>query len=400
MTASPGHGAAARGLDALNLFVGNIQTGFGPFIVVYLTTRGWTQTSIGIALSVGTISAMASQLPAGALVDAVRRKSFVVVASLVAFTVCGLVFAFAPIRLLVYLAEILHGFSSCTLGPAIATMSLALVGRGALGPRLGRNARFAAIGTGAGAALMGACGYYLSNRAVFFLTAALTLPAVATVWPLRWLEPARVARPPGTAPRDISVWRLLSNRPLVTFALCTMLFALGNSALLPLVSSAMTRELPKDASLLIAALVVLPQLVVVAISPSLGKIAEAGGRRPILILVLAVLGIRGFLFAAVSDPGGIVSIQLLDGVSAAGLGVLTPLVTADLAGDSGHYNIAQGLVGLAVGVGATLSTTFAAIIADRVGEPVALSALGLVGLGAALFAFCAMPETRVSLPDI
>ena len=68
---------ANRGLDGLNLFVANIQTGFGPFISVYLTTQGWTQTAIGMALSLGTIAAMASQIPAGALVDTIRNKATV-----------------------------------------------------------------------------------------------------------------------------------------------------------------------------------------------------------------------------------------------------------------------------------------------------------------------------------
>src|SRR5438105_9459200 len=58
--------SAGSGLDSFNFFVANSQTGFGRFIAVYLTTQGWTQTQIGLALSVGTRSAMASQVPAGA----------------------------------------------------------------------------------------------------------------------------------------------------------------------------------------------------------------------------------------------------------------------------------------------------------------------------------------------
>ena len=45
---------AARGLpglDWLNFFVANFQTGFGPFISVYLTNVGWTQGAIGAALT-------------------------------------------------------------------------------------------------------------------------------------------------------------------------------------------------------------------------------------------------------------------------------------------------------------------------------------------------------------
>ena len=65
-----------RALDWLNFFVANVQTGFGPFIASYLAANKWTQGEIGLMLSVGTISAMASQLPAGALVDAIRSKTF------------------------------------------------------------------------------------------------------------------------------------------------------------------------------------------------------------------------------------------------------------------------------------------------------------------------------------
>src|SRR5271167_744743 len=171
---APPTAAAARGLDWFNLFVANIQTGFGPFIAVYLSGQSWTQTSIGLALSIGTISSMASQVPAGALVDAIPNKTRVAAFSVIVFTISALMFAIYPIPLLVYLAEILHGISSCTLGPAIAAMSLVIAGRFGMGLRLGRNARYAAIGNGLGAALMGACGQYVSERAVFYLTAALT----------------------------------------------------------------------------------------------------------------------------------------------------------------------------------------------------------------------------------
>src|ERR1700722_10302621 len=186
-----GRSGAERGLDWFNLFVANIQTGFGPFIAVYLSSQSWTQTSIGLALSIGTISSMASQVPAGALVDAIPNKTRVAAFSVIVFTISALMFAIHPIPLLVYLAEILHGISSCTLGPAIAAMSLVIAGRYGMGLRLGRNARYAAIGNGLGAALMGACGQYVSERAVFYLTAALTLPALAALVPLRRLSAAR-----------------------------------------------------------------------------------------------------------------------------------------------------------------------------------------------------------------
>ena len=212
--------SAERGLDWLNLFVANIQTGFGPFIAVYLTTQGWTQGAIGFALSIGTATSMASQVPAGAVVDVARRKSIVAAVSILAFTASAVMFALRPAPLSVYLAEILHGFSSCTLGPAIAAMSLAVAGQAMFGLRVGRNARYASIGNGLGAALMGACGYYVSNQAVFFLTAALTLPALAALLPLSTLDAPvrRDARRRARRGQERSIAKVLADRRLLTFA--------------------------------------------------------------------------------------------------------------------------------------------------------------------------------------
>jgi MFS family permease len=389
--------SAERGLDWFNFFVANIQTGFGPFVVVYLTTQGWTQTRIGLALSVGTISAMASQLPAGALVDAIRSKAAVAFFSILAFTASALFFAWWPTPLFIYLAEVLHGFSSCTLGPAIAAMSLMIAGPRTLGLRLGRNARFAAIGNGIGAALMGACGYYFSSRSVFFLTAALTFAAVLPLLPLvRLFEPGQpAARHEAKAARHREpIASVLTNRALLSFALCAMLFTLGNAAMLPLAGNFVTKRAESEATLLIAAGIVLPQLVAAALSPALGQLAETRGRRLVLFLGFSTLPVRGLLFAAFPDPGVMVLIQALDGIAGASLGIIGPLVTSDVAANSGRYNLALGFVGLMIGLGATLSTGVAGLIADRFGDPIAFMVLAVVGVAAAAVVWAAMPETR------
>jgi MFS family permease len=395
-----GAALASHGLDGLNLFVANIQTGFGPFISVYLTTQGWTQTSIGTALSLGTVVAMASQIPAGALVDAIRSKAAVALFSVLAFSASALLFALRPTALWVYAAETLHGFSSCTLGPAIAAMSLALVGPAMLGPRLGRNARFASIGNGVGAALMGACGYYVSEQAVFFLTAAVTLPAIVSLLPLaRLRDPALMAAQAcggRAAPVRATISSLLTNRALVIFGLCAMLFTLGNSAMLPLAGNTLTKEAGNFANLLIAGCIIVPQLVVAVISPTIGRLAEERGRRLVLLIGFCTLPVRGMLFATLDSPAALLLVQGLDGIAAACVGILVPLIASDIAGRSGRYNLTMGLIGLAIGVGATISTTLAGWIADAMGAPTAYVALALVGFAAVLVAFYAMPETRPS----
>jgi MFS family permease len=387
--ATPGTG---RALDWFNLFVANIQTGFGPFIAVYLISQRWTQTSIGVALSIGTIAAMASQVPAGALVDAMPNKTRVAAFSVLAFTACALMFAIYPIPLFVYLAEVLHGLSSCTLGPATAAMSLVIAGRFGMGLRLGRNARYAAIGNGLGAALMGACGQYVSERAVFYLTAALTLPALAALLPLR-----HVAIAPPSATEQGSqrgkILHVLSDRRLLIFCACAMLFTFANAPMLMLVSGNMTAKVGNP-SLLVAACIVLPQIIVALASPAAGRMAESRGRRSVLLLGFAALPLRALVFAGSSNPGLVIAVQALDGIGGACFGVMMPLIVSDVAGRTRHFNLSLGLVGFGVGIGGTLSTPAAGWVADHFGIRVAFYALSAVGLLAVLLVWFAMPETR------
>src|SRR4029077_18376663 len=94
-----------------------------------------------------------------------------------------------------------------------------------------------------------------------------------------------------------------------------------------------------------------------------------------------------------------VAVQALDGVAAACFGIMVPLVISDLAGRSGHFNFALGLVGFAIGIGPTLSTPFAGWVSDRLGIPAAFACLALAGLAAAVFVWAAMPETRAEKPS-
>jgi len=388
----PGPSAA---LDWFNLFVANIQTGFGPFIAVYLSSQQWTQTAIGLALSIGTVSSMASQVPAGALVDLMPNKTRVAAFSVVVFTVSALMFAIHPIPLFVYLAEILHGVSSCTLGPAIAAMSLVIAGRFGMGLRLGRNARYAAIGNGVGAALMGACGQYVSERAVFYLTAALTLPALFALLPLRLSAVAGAELRPHPRLEGESrarQLRVLADRRLLMFCGCGLLFTFANAPMLMLISGTLTAR-GSNPSLLIAACIVLPQIIVAFASPAVGRFAGRYGRRIVLMLGFSMLPLRCIVFAFTQNPSILVAAQVFDGVAAACFGILVPLIVSDVAGDSGHFNLALGAVGFGIGVGGSLSTPAAGWLADHFGTRLAFLTLLGIGALAVLMAYL-MPETR------
>jgi MFS family permease len=396
--------SAARGfpgLDWLNFFIANFQTGFGPFISVYLTSAGWTQSAIGAALSTGTIASMASQVPAGALVDAMRNKRIAAAGAITAIGVSAAAIALWPNLLAINAAEVLHSFASAILGPAIAAITLLLVDPAAFGERLGRNARYAAIGNAVAAGLMGLCAYLIGDRAVFLFAAVLATPALAALASLREAD-SRALRPPPTAsprgpPRPgARSWQFLTDRRLLAFALCAVLFHLANAAMLPIAAAAVTKRAASEAGLIIAACIVGPQLITALLSPWAGRAAEAWGRRPILLLGFSALPIRGILLAGIADPYLIIAIQLFDGLGAAVFGVLFPLIVADVTRDTGNYTTSLGLVGLAIGGGATVSTVLAGLVADHFGVGVAFLSLAAVGLIATGLVWTLMPETRVT----
>jgi MFS family permease len=178
-----------HGLDWLNFFVANVQTGFGPFIAVYLTENRWTTAEVGFALTIGTTCSLVSQIPAGAIVDALRDKRRAVWVGILSISGTALMYALSPTQISVYLAEVLHGLASSVIGPAIAAVTMTLVGQAAFSERIGRNARFAAIGNGLAAGAMGAAGSLISASSVFWLTAALCVPAIVA---LRMISPETV----------------------------------------------------------------------------------------------------------------------------------------------------------------------------------------------------------------
>jgi len=382
----------ARALDLLNFFVADVQTGFGPFVAVYLTVHKWPQTDIGMALSLGTVVALVSQIPGGVLVDAAKSKRRVAGAGLVGVMAAALLLALWPAELPVLLAQGLHGVASCLVSPAIAAISLNLVGHSELGERLGRNARFGSIGNGLAAAVMGLSGLYLSSRAVFWLTAALCVPALAALAAIGRGTHAR--RQTTAGPLDWQgLGKLFRDRRLLIFAACVVLFHLSNAAMLPLAGAAVTMRAGNLGNLIIGACIVVPQAVVALASPWVGRRAAVAGRRQVLLLGWLALPVRGVLLAVLPGPYLLVGGQAVAGISAAVFGVMLPLVAADLTRGTSHFNLCLGLLGVAVCVGAAISTTLAGWVADAAGVHVAFLSLALAGLAGAVLVWAAMPET-------
>jgi MFS family permease len=392
-------GQSLRGLDWFAFFVADIQTGWGPFVAAYLTSVAWTQFDIGLVLTIGTLAAFALQIPAGALVDRVPAKRFLVALAVTCISGSALLLALWPTFGVVIVAKVLHAIASCLLGPALAAISLGLVGHDLLSVRLGRNARFLSLGNAIAAGAMGGFAYYFSNRAIFFLTAALCVPAFVALFQIRSrdIDPDLARGGAGATKRDISSYffhDLVRNRALLIFAGAVLSFQFANAAALPAMAGLLAKRIPETATLVLSICIFAPQLIVAAIAPWVGRQAQAWGRRPLLVLCFAALSGRCTIFAMTSDPYVVVAAQLLDGISAATLGVLVPLVIADVTRGSGHFNFAQGVVGTAVAIGASFSTTITGFIADNAGGGGAFLFLASASAVGLIFVVALMPETR------
>src|SRR6202790_2272930 len=361
-----------RGLDWFIFFLADVQTGFGPFIAVYLTTQKWTQVEIGLVLSIGGVVGLIGQMPGGAIVDAARSERLVAGLAVATIGAAALAYAAWPIFPVVVMAATLHAAASCVLGPAIAAISLGLVGPLAIGERLGRNARFASLGNGTAAAVMGTAGYLLSSRSVFLVTFMLAIPTLLALARIRERE-IDVAQAHGAVKREVPDAKATSvlslcRRPLLIFALSVLLLQLANAAMLPLMAGVVTTRSSQWAPVLIAACIIVPQAIVALMSPSVGRKAQAWGRRTPMLMAFAALVIRGVLLAIGKDHYLFVAVQAFAGITAAVFSVMVPLVVADIAYGSGHFNLAQGIVGTATGIGASLSTVLAGYVSDKIGS--------------------------------
>jgi MFS family permease len=100
----------------------------------------------------------------------------------------------------------------------------------------------------------------------------------------------------------------------------------------------------------------------------------------------------------ISNPLALIVIQLLDVITGAVLGVLTPVVIADTTKGTGRFNLSQGMFGTVMGVGASLSPTLTGLIVDHFGRSAGFLSLAAEGFVALVILAAFLPETKEELP--
>jgi MFS family permease len=391
-----------RGLDGICFLMADVRDGVGPYLSVFLKgAEHWDAGAIGVAMAASSIAAAVCQVPAGLLVDGTRAKRLLIAASGLMVGAGCLLIVFFPHFLTVIAAQATLGAASAVIPPAIAALSLGLVGRRLLDGRVSRNESFNHGGNFVAAGLAGVLGQYAGYHWIFYLVCAFAVASAAAVTLINPAEidheRARGGEDPGNKCEPIAFRDLLRRRDLRVFLASVVLFHFGNAAMLPMAGQVLALHHPGEDTIALSACIIAAQLVMVGVAWAVGRASARGvGRKAVFLVALAVLPVRGVLFSFTTSPYGVVAIQLLDGVAAGIFGVISVLIASDLMRGTGRFNLAQGLVALSVGVGAGLSNTVAGYVVQWFGYPVGFLTLAAIAACALAFFALLMPETRAS----
>ncbi|MEX3968425.1 MFS transporter [Paraburkholderia sp. EG286B] len=392
-----------RGLDALSFLMADVRDGIGPFLAVFLKgTLHWSSADIGLVMGASGLAAALSQIPAGMLVDATRAKRAVIALSAGIVAAGCLLIARFPTLPVILVTQVALALVSAVVGPSLAALSLGVVGHRMLAARVSRNEGFNHAGNVTAAVLAAMLGQYAGTVWLFWLVCMFAAASATTVLLVRpsdidheLARGGEVLRTAEGRGRPVPLSELVQRRDVMMFLATVVLFHFGNAAMLPLAGQMIARAAPGQDVVALGACMIAAQLVMVVVAAAVGRAVRAGvGRRKIFLVALAVLPLRGLLFALTDNPYAVVAIQLLDGISAGIFGVIATVIASDLMRGTGRFSLGQGAISLAVGIGAGLSNLTGGFVVDRLGFPAGFLALATVAIAAfALFALF-MPETR------
>lgn len=387
-------------LDSLNFFLADVRDGLGPYLAIYLlAVHQWDPASIGVVMTLAGIAALLTQGPAGALIDRTRSKRAIIAFAALLVTGSCLILPFVSSFTWVALTQAASATAASVFAPSISAISLGITGPRAFTRRTGRNETFNHAGNAVAALLAGGLAYLFGPVVVFYLMAFMALASVVAVSCVsaqaidhdiaRGFDPAHASD--HTQPSGISV--LLSNRPLLLFAVCCALFHLANAAMLPLVSQKLAQINLQMATPLTSACVVAAQLVMVPMAWLVGIKADRWGRKPLLLVGFMILPLRGVLYTLSNDPYWLVAVQMLDGIGAGIFGALFPVIVKDLTQGTGRFNVSLGALSTVFGLGAALSSSLAGFVVQQAGYNAAFLTLAGVAAVALALLWLAMPET-------
>jgi len=396
-----------RALLGTNFFAGDVVQGLGPYIAIYLLSAyHWQPGGIGMALAAGSIATVGVQTPAGAIIDETtwKRAILAVCAVLIGSSASLIVLTKNP-AWIVYTAQISIGVACAFLAPAIAAVTLGLVGPKRFTSQTSANQAWNHAGNVFGAAGGAALAVLWKPEGMFWLISGMAVGMLVCIALIDGKainnDVARGGIREGKDDgRPAGIRMLMSDKALVIFAISVVIFHFANAAMLPLVSQKLALGGDTDRGMAFtSACVIAAQFFMILMALLCGAKADVWGRKPLFLFAFAILPIRGVLYTLSDNSFFLVGVQSLDGVANGIFGVIFLLVLADLTRGTGRFNVAQGALTTLIGVGASLSNVIAGWIVQLSSYSVAFLFLaGIAIVGTLIFAFF-MPETAPTLTE-
>jgi MFS family permease len=391
--------SSVHALEWTNFFLADVQAGLGPFVAAYLASLGWQAGAVGRALTFAGIFTVVLQTPAGWIVDRVQWKRAILIAGSLLLAVGSLLLATSGKASFVYTAQGLIGFAGPFLGPTLAAITMGVVGPKLFDCQFGRNQAFNSAGNLFAAGVIAGASRFMGNRAIFYAVALLVLPTIASTLAIKPNDidyaQARGGRTePGEKTGNASFRSLAKDRVLLAFLSCAFLFHFANAAMLPQLGELLAHGSAKSAAPFMGGCIAITQTVILLTAAFFGRYANQHGRKGLLLLGFGVLPIRAILYTVLHAVPALLAVQILDGVANSIFGVVSILVIADLTRNTGRFNVTQGALATAVGLGAALSNTFGGMLMEHAGYRISFLALGGVACLAFLVLLFAIPETN------
>ncbi|MFT3988385.1 MFS transporter [Aestuariivirga sp.] len=349
-------------LAVLNFFLADARDGLGPFLDAFLATNGWSTLTLGLIATVGGLVGLAATPLCGALVDASTWKRALIAIPVILVTVAALVTLLVPNVAIVWGGQIGTAVVGAVIGPALAGLTLGIVGEKLFSQQISRNEFWNHAGNFASLFAIFVLATLFGHQGVIWLMVAT---AIGTLLGVFAIDPKRIdhnqarglAHDDGK-PGPSGFKTLFETRGLVLLAIVLLVFHWGNAPMSRLIAQQFSIELgtPFRTTAIITGVSQLAMIALAALTPML---IRRLGLAPVFIIALLALPIRGALAGSFSGFWVVYPVQALDGIGAGLLGIITPVAAERLLAGTGRFNVGFAAVMTMQGIGASLSNVVA-----------------------------------------
>ena len=383
----------------LCLFLAPLAGGAGTYMALFFSSSlHWGTGQVGALLAILSISMGLVQIPGGVWIDKTSKLKEIIIAGLGALIIGWSIILIYPYFYTATVAEVLIGCSCALFMPAVASLSLGLVGLKNFDVRLGRNGVFTHLGNVLIAMLISLCIASLSVKFILGLFILFAFIAIAAITQVK-SECVDYSHLHKSVEKKVIVHPLLGGfanlvgtKTSAFFTIAALFYTFADASMLPLMAQRIAHVGSKYASMHVPAALFLTEMVMIPVCYVAGKRAYLG-RKPLLIIAYIFLFLRGFCFTFATNPDILVGLQVLDGISAGIFGLMLVLVISDLSLNTGRFNATLTTMGVLFTIVNGVAMLLFGLIASKVGYSFAFGTMAACAVIGGLLIWALVPET-------